>query len=254
MTQYFDETIIHKVSDKKRCIYENIQDDYNIVSNKREIRQIISYEKLLTICDKVQNNYDTELQKLPISIQQDGSKHSNRLYHLHQLHLAIAINVWDFPKKEKYTLDIIDDENKTQDNKNYVLIQSGNICKFIFNDCIRNKKHISYHINCEKLAELNDKLDKLLKYSYQTYPRHYLFIGKNCWNNKEMHKIRPSYISEWIRDVVNDEKMCINIFRIAFITYYCNKFNNDEKQLMTTRMQTSKGPIYTKIVPNIDED
>jgi len=221
---------------------ENIKDDDNVINTVQEIRQFISHEELLKICDKLEEEYNKELDKLPLEIKKDGLKHSNKLFNQHQILLAVALNVWDYPSRhEKFDLTIIQDENQATIGNNFVVIPKTNkVCKMIFNEIVKDHKPLSYNIESTAIADLNKKLDKLLKYSLRIYQRPYLFIGKDRWKSQKLDKITPLTVSDWLRDLVSNKNMGIDGLRSSFVSYYYPRFNNRQKNVMCVRMRTSK--------------
>lgn len=231
---------------------ENVKDDENLIKTKQELMQFIPYEQLLIICDELDTDYNTEFNKLPPSIQRDGSKHSDKLFHMHQKLIAVALHVWDYPSRhEKFCLDIIEEDSKAEPKKNYLVIQNGKVCKFIFNEVVKEHKPMSYNIDSKTIAGLNKRLNKLLKYSYSTYPRSSLFIDMNSWSNNKKTKVTDSTVSKWLREVIKDKNIGIDGLRSAFCTYYYNQFNNRQKTILKTRMRTSKENIERYYIKNI---
>jgi len=224
---------------------ENIKYDNNKIITLRENKQFVPYEKLLKICDELEEDYDTELHKLPKAIRKDGLKHSNILFNKHQILLAVSLNVWDYPSRhEKYDLSIIQDEREATQNNNFIVIPTSNkVCKVVFNEVVKEHKPLSYNIESKAIAGLNKRLNKLLKYSQQIYPRPHLFINKDNWNNQKLDKVAPSTVSEWVREVMTTKNIGINGLRRAFSTYYYPRFNNRQKAILKTRMRTSKENI-----------
>ena len=67
----------------------------------------IPYEQLLDLTDKLDDRYKGELQKLSAGRRSNGKLHGDYTFQLHQLLLAVAINVWDYPLRlDKYDMDL----------------------------------------------------------------------------------------------------------------------------------------------------
>jgi hypothetical protein len=96
------------------------------------------------------------------------------------------------------------------------------------------------------LDTYNKRLSDLLHRSYKLYKRKYVFIPKNTWGsnrNKEGNEYKPvasSTPSAWMRKFVSGRYININSLRSAFISYWWNKMNSNEKDILVVRMRTSK--------------
>lgn len=228
---------------------ENIRDDLNKIRSKHEIKNFVPYEQLLDVCDKLDDDYDLEYNKLPKGIQRDGKKHPPALFHKHMLHLALAMNVWDFPSRlEKYKMDFISSEEEIESNMNYILItpeememNNNRDCNItvIFNEVVKEHKPIRYIMRSSMLDQYNVRLCKLLKFSVTTYPRPHLFVNRFSFARGKMEKIAPNTVSNWLADIVKDKNIGIDVLRSAFVSYYFPKINNRQRQIMKIRMRTS---------------
>lgn len=232
---------------------ENLGDDYNKVVSKNELNQFIIFEELIKIVDYLEKTYEDKLKRVP-----RGVKHPIDVFHSHQLYLAVALFVYDYPSRsEKYSMDFIEDENQAKKGKNYVLIPNDSSpCKLIFNQIMKGHKPISYNLNSKFIEQHNKKLSDLLKYSYETYPRKHVFINQNTYNNGTFEKVSHKSVSKWVRDLLNNKNMGIDGFRSSFVSYYLPKMNNNQKTIMSIRMRTSIGIIsrsYFKQVVSPDD-
>jgi len=246
---------------------ENNRDDENMILTENEKRQFINYDKLLEILDKLQKDYQDSVNKLPKSDRKNGMKHNDELFYKHQIILALALNIWDFPSRhEKFTMDIIYDNRAAENDKNYILLKKlkngkvSRIVHFIFNENVKKHTAISYKLDSTQLKEYNKKLSKLIKYSLDTYPRPYLFLGKDNWVKQNFTKASFNMICEWLRNVDMNKNICIDGFRSAFVSHYYPKLNNKLKEIMKTRMRTSRDIIerfylkFEKEEPNKPEE
>ena len=229
---------------------ENNRDDENMILTENEKRQFINYEKLLEILDKLQMDYQYSINKLPKYDRKNGMKHNDELFYKHQIILALALNIWDFPSRhEKFTMDIIYDSSLAEKDKNYILLKKlkngkvSTIVYFIFNENVKKHNAISYKLDSTQLKEYNKKLSKLIKYSFDTYPRPYLFLGKDNWVKQNFAKASFNMICEWLRNVDINKNICIDGFRSAFESYYYPTLNNKQKEIMKIRMRTSRDII-----------
>ena len=228
---------------------ENNRDDDNMIVTENEKRQFIKYEKLLEILDNLQKDYLNEVDKLPKKDRKNGMKHTNDIYNKHQTILALALNIWDYPSRhEKYVMDIIYDSKDANDS-NYILLKKlksnkiSKIIKFIFNENVKNHKGITYKLDSTHIKDHNKKLSDLIKYSIDTYPRPYLFIGKDNWQKQNFSKASFNTICDTLRQVFNDKNICIDGFRSAFVSHYYPIISNKHKELMKVRMRTSRDVI-----------
>jgi hypothetical protein len=229
---------------------ENNRDDENMILTENEKRQFINYDKLIEILDKLQKDYQDSVNKLPKSDRKNGMKHNDELFYKHQIILALALNIWDFPSRhEKFTMDIIYDNSVAEKDKNYILLKKlkngkvSRIVHFIFNENVKKHTAISYKLDSTQLKEHNKKLSKLIKYSLDTYPRPYLFLGKDNWVKQNFTKASFNMICEWLRNVYVNKNICIDGFRSAFVSHYYPTLNNKLKEIMKTRMRTSRDII-----------
>ena len=229
---------------------ENNRDDENMILTENEKRQFINYDRLLVILDKLQKDYQDSVNKLPKTDRKNGMKHNDELFYKHQIILSLALNIWDFPSRhEKFTMDIIYDNSAAEKDKNYILLKKlkngkvSRIVNFIFNENVKKHSAISYKLNSTQLKEYNNKLSKLIKYSLDTYPRPYLFLGKDNWVKQNFTKASFNMICEWLRNVDINKNICIDGFRSAFVSHYYPTLNNKLKEIMKTRMRTSRDII-----------
>jgi len=229
---------------------ENNRDDENMILTENEKRQFINYDKLLEILDKLQKDYQDSVNKLPKTDRKNGMKHNDELFYKHQIILALALNIWDFPSRhEKFSMDIIYDSSAAEKDKNYILLKKlkngkvSRIVHFIFNENVKKHTAISYKLDSTQLKEYNKKLSKLIKYSLDTYPRPYLFLGKDNWVKQNFTKASFNMICEWLRNVDINKNICIDGFRSAFVSHYYPTLNNKLKEIMKTRMRTSRDII-----------
>ena len=229
---------------------ENNRDDENMILTENEKKQFINYDKLLEILDKLQKDYQDSVNKLPKSDRKNGMKHNDELFYKHQIILTLALNIWDFPSRhEKFTMDIIYDNSAAEKDKNYILLKKlknskvSRIVYFIFNENVKKHSAISYKLDSTQLKEYNKKLSKLIKYSLDTYPRPYLFLGKDNWVKQNFTKASFNMICERLRNVDINKNICIDGFRSAFVSHYYPTLNNKLKEIMKTRMRTSRDII-----------
>jgi hypothetical protein len=222
---------------------ENLNSDNNKLTNAQELRQFVPHEQLLDIIDDLERQYYNELSKLSPADRKDGYKHTNYIFEIHQKLLAVAINVWNYPSRhENYTLEFIEDDSDLEADKNYLLMSDG-VCRLIYNEIVKEHEPFSYSISSKPIEGLNKRLNKLLKYSYKTYPRKHLFIGLKAWEQQNLKPVSHDTVSEWVRNILPNKNLGIDGFRKSFVSYYYKKFNNMQVSIMAKRMRTSKQEI-----------
>ena len=228
-------------------------DDDNKVATDRELRQYILYEQLVNTTERLEAEYEAELNKLPAPDRKNGDKHPNYLFHIHQLHLLVALYVYDFPSRaEKLELTFITDEKEAKPGNNYILVRDKLDCKMILNEVKKLHKPLTYNISTKipALTQLNKKLNKLIKKSYKTYPRKSVFLGKTEWNTGKK-PVTAGTAANWLSDIFVEKNLSVNGFRSSFVSYYMDKVNNAGKKLIAERMRTSVMQLdqaYRKIV------
>ena len=220
---------------------ENLKDDDNKVLSKNELNQFVPYEQLLKIVDMLEKNYNDKLEKVLKERDDKIIKHPVDVFQAHQLYLAVALYVLDYPSRsEKYNMDFIENENDAEEDENYVLIQkNSNVCKLIFNQIMKGHSPISYNLNSKYIEGLNKRLNKLLKYSYKTYPRQHLFINQLSYEKGNYVKVSGDTVSKWVSNLLDNKNIGVNGFRSSFVSYYLPKMNNSQKTIMAFRMRTS---------------
>lgn len=221
---------------------DRFNDDLNLIKTQRELNTFIPYEQLLDLVDTLEKRYYDELNKLPDNVKNDGKLHSNHIFQLHQILLAVAINVWDYPSRlDKYNMEFVVNKDDIQQGKNYILLD--NTVSFIFNNEKKKHKPLEYKLNAKPIAGFNKRLNELIIYSFSKYPRKYLFIQANSWKNQELLPVKDTTITNWIIDLIPHKHLGVGTFRSSFVSYYYNKSNNRQKEIMKIRMRTSRGEL-----------
>lgn len=239
----------------------NYTDDFNNVISDQELNNFIPYEQLLDICDAIEKDYNDRLNKLPSTIRTNGKKHPENLFQLHQLLLAIAINLWNFPSRsENYELVILKNKQDDYRKSNYLIITDHG-CWLNYNERKKDHRPLTYEIKSSHITALNIRLCKLLRYSIKTYDRPFLFVNSKLWYKNRNEQVSHSTVSKWVRDVITEKNnginknIGVNVFRSAFVSYYFPRFNNRGKNILKIRMRTSTDIIlrsYLKIYQNPD--
>ena len=237
------------------------RDGENRVDTDREIKQFIKYVDLIRLVEQLEEEYNNELNTLTPEDRDNGDKHSNRLYHMHQLHLLVALYIYDFPSRnEKMNLSFITNEKQAKKDKNYILVRDKLDCKLIFNEIKKRHNAFSYVIKTDTpvISGFNKKLNKLIKYSFKTYPRDSVLIGKSSWGKKDLKAISVGTVATWLRDIFKNKNLSVNTFRSSFVSYYVNDVgvNLNQKKEMALKMRTSTTQVdeaYRKDVRSPEE-
>jgi hypothetical protein len=229
----------------------NLREGTNKIVTENEIRGFVPYENLLDVVDELEKKW---LDMMDGFNQDDGRNHPVNVFDAHMDLLTLALFVWDFPsRKEKFELQF---ENKGKDWKptevrNFVNV-SNDTDRVIIHFNTEKKKHAPIHFELQfgsgksVLDAYNNRLSELLRRSYKLYKRKYLFIPKNTWGSNrnkignEYKQVSSSTPSMWLRKFVNGRVININSLRSAFISYWWNKLNSNEKEILVMRMRTSK--------------
>lgn len=239
----------------------NYADDFNNILSDQELNTFIPYEQLLEICDAIESVYIDRLNKLPSAIRRDGKKHPADLFQLHQLLLAVAINVWNFPSRsENYDLAILKEKQENYKKSNYVVV-TDNECWLVYNQIKKGHWPLKYQIKSSHITALNERLCNLLRYSVKTYDRPFLFVNSKLWSRNRVEKVSHTTVSMWVRNLITEQynginkNIGVNVFRSAFVSYYFPRFNNRGRKILRVKMRTSTDMIlrsYLKIYQNPD--
>jgi len=229
----------------------NLREGTNKIVTENEIRGFVPYENLLDVVDELEKKWVDMMDGLN---QNDGKNHPANVFDTHMDLLTLALYVWDFPsRKEKFELQF---ENKVKNWKptvegNFVNI-SLDTDRVIIHLNTEKKKHAPIHFELQfgsgksVIDTYNNRLSELLRRSYKLYKRKYLFIPKNTWGSNrnkvgnEYKQVGSSTPSSWLRKFVTGRVININSLRSAFISYWWNKLNSNEKEILVVRMRTSK--------------
>lgn len=234
----------------------NYADDLNKILSVEEEKSFIPYEELLEICDNLEKDYNNRLNKLASGIRKDGRKHPVELFQLHQLLLALAINVWNYPSRsENYELTILKKKEESYKKSNYIVITDKE-CWLVYNEIKKGHMPLKYEIKSSDISELNERLCKLLRYSIKTYERPFLFVNSKLWERNRNEKVSHTTVSMWVRNLITEEKdginknIGVNVLRSAFVSYYFPRLNNRGRKILRVKMRTSTDIIlrsYLKI-------
>jgi hypothetical protein len=240
---------------------ENNMDDSNQLESEQEKRQFVAQEKLWDKLEEMEDKWWKEYA------DQKYGPEKNKIFDFHQTLLSLALFVWDYPsRQEKYTLEFLEEKDEAKaykpegKNKNYVVIpnpqtarssgkaRDGPRCKFIFNEIKKTHLPISYELRTSnsKLDQYNYRLHKWLVWSFDWYPRKYVFIAKKSWSKykKTNPQIKAETVSNWVRSIYPNKNLGVDGFRSSFVSYWLPQMNNMEKKVMATRMRTSLDILY----------
>jgi hypothetical protein len=219
-------------------------DTTNIVATERELKSFVKYEQLLDILVTMENKYKEMVSKLPSADRKNGLKHSDGLFQLHQMILALSLYIYTFPSRhENLDLDIITDEKEAKSGKNYVLINLNGVSSIIYNEIVKTHQPHKYTLASKQLLPFHNKLNTLLKNTLKMYPRPFLFIPKNTWSGQVLKKVGHETVSEWLRDLVKDKNINISGMRSAFASYWIDIWNTRQLTICAAHMRTSVDEI-----------
>ena len=229
----------------------NLREGTNKIITENEIRSFMPYENLVDVVDELEKRWLDAMDGLN---QDDGRNHPASVFDAHMDLITLALYVWDFPSRtEKLQLQF---ENKPQKwiptvEGNYINVSSKTDRVIILYNT-EKKKHQPIHFELQfgsgksVLDTYNKRLSDLLRRSYKLYKRKYVFIPKNTWGSNrniqddEYKQVATSTPCVWLRRIVKDRVININSLRSAFISYWYNKLNSNEKDILIVRMRTSK--------------
>lgn len=237
---------------------EHLSDDNNKITSEREFRTFVPYEHLFELCDKKEQEYFEKVnefkkarnepeynnvQEMYEINSENGGLHSSEMFHFHQISLAIAINIWNYPSRtENFTMYFTENPDTIEKGENYVHFTNDNKCMMIYNDDKKCHKPVSYHLNSAALLGLNTRLCNMLKYSYKTYKRSSMFLQKNEWRRNKK-PVSSAAIGKWLSELIPNKNIGVNTFRSSFVSYYFPKWNNRQRNVMAIRMRTSMSQI-----------
>lgn len=229
---------------------EKMTDSENLLRTNNELVGFVKYEDLVDVHEKLEEKWRA------MRLDNNGANaNANTTFQLHQLHILLALYVYDFPSRhEKMDLHVISAHDEVEPNKNFVIINpaSKTPCEFILNAEVKQHAPIRYKLlsggSKSALRQYNLKLDKLLKESISIYPRNSLM--RTTTGNK-----KPSVdtVKGWLRDLLPKKNLNANNIRSAFATYWYDRMNNSDKNLMARRMRTSKEIIQTSYIKKLED-
>jgi hypothetical protein len=229
----------------------NLREGTNKIVTENEIRGFVPYENLLDVVDELEKKW---LDMMDGYNQDDGKNHPTHVFDAHMDLVSLTLFVWDFPsRKEKFEIQF---QNKS---KNWKPTDAGNFVnlsldtdRVIIHFNTEKKKHAPIHFELQfgsgksVLDSYNNRLSELLRRSYKLYKRKNVFIPKNTWgsnrnkNGNEYKQVSSSTPSMWLRKFVTGRVININSLRRVFLSYWWNKLNSNEKEILVVRMRTSK--------------
>lgn len=220
-------------------------DDENLIRTEREIISYVAYEQLIDILDAMEKKYGDMLSKLPENDRNNGLKHTDDMYQLHQMILLLSLYVYTYPSRhENMELEIITDISQALDGKNYILININGVATIIYNEIVKTHKPHKYTLSSKQLQPLQNKLNNLIKYSLTVYPRKFLFIKKNSWSAQILQRVSNNTISEWLRELLDNKNINIAGLRSSFVSYWFDFWNNRQKAICARNMRSSVGELY----------
>lgn len=220
----------------------NVIEDQNQLSAK-EMDNFVLYEDLLNVIDDMEEEYKKLNPNTPSALL------------LHQKILALALYTWNFPSRyENFSFKIITDIADAEQGKNYILHRPNDVAKIIYNEVKKGHTPIQYELKTSApiLENYNKRLNNLIDYSLEIYPRNDLFVNSNLYFKGTIKPVSDSTVSQWLSDLLKAKGKSVgaSMLRSAFVTFYFPKFNNSYKRVMYQRMRTSAQVVlrnYLKI-------
>ena len=154
-------------------------------------------------------------------------------YNKHLEYLILSLLILQPPLRTSYytSCKILRSKRDNDMITNYLLLskRGKNSAKYIINkDKASNYKSFNMDKELSKIIIKNDKSIELLHYSYESYPRIYLFEKNN-------NKLSDQQLLNMLRKITNIDKININMMRSIYITnfYETNVTYNSKIELAT---------------------
>lgn len=263
--------------------FTTVLDGQNKLLTQREKSSFVPYPDLLVILEGLERDWEESIKAYGADAE-NGRVHKSAAVMAHQNLIALALNVLDFPARtEKWKMSVVDAKEKPplRGPNNLLVIPSApsERLQIIFGYPVKNHEPITYRLNHDMDDDVvfkgNKKLNELLKRSLKVYPRRELFFNVQKWvktKGAEAEKLRYSAkdeedessnpVGQRLAKIKLPEpytgktKLGANMIRSSFATYFRNKMNSNEQEVMFDRMRTSEGQIrsaYTKFFAKTDQ-
>ena len=160
-------------------------------------------------------------------------------YNKHFEYLIFILLIHQPPVRTSFytSCKIIRRKKENNKIKNFLLLskRGKDTAKYIINkDKASNYKNFCINKELSKINIENEKLVELLHYSYEKYPRTYLFEKSNGI------KMSDQQIFTLLRRITNIDKININMMRIIYVTqFYKSNINYNSKIELANKMRHS---------------
>ena len=170
-------------------------------------------------------------------------------YEEHQRYLLLSLLILQPPVRTSFYTSCKLIRSKKDNNKinNFLLLskRGKNSGKFIINqDKASNYKSFNMNKELSKIIIEDTKLIELLHYSYEKFPRNYLFEKNN-------NKLSDQQLLTLLRRITNIDKININMMRSIYVTqHYKTNINYNSKIVLANKMRHSAETaaiLYNKI-------
>ena len=170
-------------------------------------------------------------------------------YEEHQRYLLLSLLILQPTVRTSYytSTKLIRSKQENDKINNFLLIskRGKNSAKYIINkDKASNYKNFNMNKELSKIIIEDTKLIELLHYSYEKFPRTYLFEKNN-------NKMTDQQLLSMLRKITHIDKININMMRSIYVTeHYKRNVNYNYKQDLAIKMRHSAetaGVHYNKI-------
>jgi hypothetical protein len=240
---------------KYSTLYTNFDDIYKFKKglNVADGNDVMFYDDLLKFVDMLENDFKKFIKTNGTINKAD----INNAFKANINFLAVAVFVWDYPSRsDKWETTIINDDSQATNKTTYLVVNDGEMSKWIFRKNVKNIGRANVIVPLEKdgLNGLQDRLDKAIKLSIKLFPRTNLFVAKNSNFKPDDINAKPvkwNVVSGWVRDltkqypILNTKVLGIDLFRRSFVSYWNDVINANQKKKLQYAMLTSADKINT---------
>ena len=159
-------------------------------------------------------------------------------YEEHLQYLLLSLLIYQPPLRTSYysSCKIIRSKKNNDKINNFILLskRGKNSVRYIINkDKASNYKTFNMNKNLSKIIIEDNDLIELLHYSYEQYPRLYLFEKNN-------NKLSDQQLLKLLRRITNIDKININMMRSIYVTqFYKSNINYNSKIQLANKMRHS---------------
>ena len=254
----------------------------NVIQSDREIKQFIPYPDLLVILEGLERKWEAKIARYGQGAL-DGRFHDKETVLANQNLIAVALFTLDFPSRtDKFKMSVgkQEDELPRRSDNNYLEVPTdpNERLRIIYGYEVKGHRPMVYQIDHDKQPTFkfkgNAQLEKLLRKSLQVYPRDELFFNIDAWvkskgqkveklkftdksGKREMNPIGDRLRAIELPDPYKGVKtLGVNGFRSSFVSYWFDRMNKNERDMLVKRMRSSTNQIQTAYskVESAEED